>query len=238
MAEEAEFSGRTIDEAIAEAEAALGASQEDLVIEVLASGSRGVFGIGAEQARIRATVQGAESDRERPERPWTEPQEPRSAAQTEQLAEDAQTVLERLLHAMGFDAAIEVQDGSEPLVLSMTGENLGLLIGRHGDNLSALQFMVNLILSKGRRQWPGVVLDVENYRSRREESLRALADRIAFRVDRNGSAFTMEAMPASDRRIVHLALRERPEVETYSIGEGANRRVVVAPRGEDESSEG
>jgi spoIIIJ-associated protein len=90
--------------------------------------------------------------------------------------------------------------------------------------------MVNLILSKRRRQWPRVVIDVENYRARREESLRTLADRMAYRVRRNGRPFTLEAMPASDRRIIHLALRDSSEVETYSIGEGPARRVVIAPK--------
>jgi spoIIIJ-associated protein len=115
-------------------------------------------------------------------------------------------------------------------MLVITGRNLGVLIGRRGDNLAALQFMVNLILSKNRRQWPRVVIDVENYRAKREEALRGLADRIAFRVRRNGRPFTLEAMPASDRRIIHLALRDRSDIETYSIGEGPARRVVVAPK--------
>jgi spoIIIJ-associated protein len=75
-----------------------------------------------------------------------------------------------------------------------------------------------------------VVIDVENYRAKREEALRGLADRIAFRVRRNGRPFTLEAMPASDRRIIHLALRDRSDIETYSIGEGPARRVVVAPK--------
>jgi spoIIIJ-associated protein len=90
--------------------------------------------------------------------------------------------------------------------------------------------MVNLILSKNRRQWPRVVVDVENYRARREESLRSLAERIAYRVRRNGKPFTLEAMPASDRRIIHLTLRDRSDVETYSIGEGPARRVVISPK--------
>jgi spoIIIJ-associated protein len=115
-------------------------------------------------------------------------------------------------------------------MLAITGNNLGVLIGRRGDNLAALQFMLNLLLSKNRRQWPRIVIDIENYRARREDSLRTLADRLAYRVRRNGRPFTLEAMPASDRRVIHLALRDRPDVETYSIGEGPARRVVIAPK--------
>jgi spoIIIJ-associated protein len=146
------------------------------------------------------------------------------------IAGEAQSVLEDLLHAMRIDADVSVRDTDNPIMLVITGRNLGVLIGRRGDNLAALQFMVNLILSKNRRQWPRVVIDVENYRAKREEALRGLADRIAFRVRRNGRPFTLEAMPASDRRIIHLALRDRSDIETYSIGEGPARRVVVAPK--------
>jgi spoIIIJ-associated protein len=91
--------------------------------------------------------------------------------------------------------------------------------------------MVNLILSKNRRQWPRVVIDVENYRARREESLRSLADRTAYRVRRSGRPFTLDAMPAGDRRVIHLSLRDESDIETYSIGEGIARRVVIAPKG-------
>jgi spoIIIJ-associated protein len=131
---------------------------------------------------------------------------------------------------MGINANVTVREQENPVVLGITGRNLGVLIGRRGDNLQALQFMVNLILSKNRRQWPRVVIDVENYRERREESLRTLADRIAYRVRRSGRPYTLEAMPAGDRRVIHLALRDHPDVETYSIGEGAARRVVIAPK--------
>lgn len=245
-----EFIGKTVDDAIAEAERALGVARGDLAIDVLSQGSRGVFGIGAEQARIRARravapvasataagieeppVDGADEETAVAE----EEPAPRAArgaetpADAAALAAEAQTVLEELLRTMNVNATVSVRESENPIMLAITGHNLGVLIGRRGDNLAALQFMVNLILSKNRRQWPRVVLDVENYRARREESLRTLADRIAYRVNRNGRPFTLEAMPASDRRIIHLALRDRGDIETYSIGEGPARRVVVAPK--------
>lgn len=253
-ADEVEFSGRTVDDAVAKAEAQLGINRNDVDIQVLSQGRGGVFGIGAEPARIQ--VRRKQSEMSVPEAPASRPQaaftpetseEPSSTAtavatlsdeqdgerpipRSANLAAEATEVLSKLLESMGFHTDITVQNQEDPLTLTISGENLGVLIGRRGDNLSALQFMVNLILSKGRRQWPRVVLDVEHYRARREESLRSLADRIAYRVSRNGRPFTLEAMPASDRRIIHLALRDRPDIETYSIGEGPARRVVVAPQ--------
>ena len=269
MAEDGvEFSGRTVEDAVTQAEGRFGESRDQLEIEVVTQGSRGVFGIGAEPARIRARrrvvtplleepdrgavepvdradpdradfdqlaerepMQSAVAEAPRVERPPTAPARvPPTSQNGAELENEASEVLRQLLQSMGFQADVTVQQPKDPLTLSVTGENLGILIGRRGDNLSALQFMVNLILSKNRRQWPRVVLDVENYRARREESLRSLADRVAYRVRRNGRPFTLEAMPASDRRIIHLALRDRSDVETYSIGEGPARRVVIAPK--------
>lgn len=255
-----EFSGRTVEDAITQAESYFGETRSQLSIEIITQGRGGVFGIGAEPARVRARPPApaiAEPPVEREEVPVAPPSAPESAptpvestatpgetdgtvqpqketreaapAAAGDLPGDARDVLDQILQSMGFDAEVSVRSAENPVILSVTGQNLGVLIGRRGDNLASLQFMVNLILSKGRRQWPRVVIDVENYRARREESLRSLADRIAYRVGRNGRPFTLEAMPASDRRVIHLTLRERGDVETYSIGEGVARRVVIAP---------
>lgn len=262
----AEFTGKTVEDAIARAESELGAHRDALTIDIISPGTRGVFGLGAEPARIRARsvapptaappaveeattpapAHSPDADTSLDDMPDAEidsagfePRDDRPSIQDDatpaaeaadpNLAADAQEVLRHLLHAMGFQAEVHVRSEQDPLILAITGENLGILIGRRGDNLSSLQFMVNLILSKNRRQWPHVVVDVENYRARREGSLRSLAERVAERVGRQGRPFTLEAMPASDRRIVHLSLRDREDVETYSIGEGITRRVVIAP---------
>lgn len=238
MDEGAEFSGKTVDEAVAAAEEHFGVGRDALLIEVLTQGSRGVFGLGAENARIRARMdQGSEvapeEDFETEEEQFgVEDVEPVPAAPQDNaaLATEASQVLSELLRTMGFNAEVSIRGTETPIMLAITGNNLGVLIGRRGDNLAALQFVLNLLLSKNRRQWPRIVIDVENYRARREDSLRTLADRLAYRVRRNGRPFTLEAMPASDRRVIHLALRDRPDVETYSIGEGPARRVVIAPK--------
>jgi spoIIIJ-associated protein len=148
----------------------------------------------------------------------------------DEVAATARDILDEMLDKMGFRVDVMVRSTADPIILDVEGENLGVLIGRRGDSLSALQFMLNLMLSKRFRHWPHVVIDIQGYRARREQSLRSLALRVAQRVRRNRRAFTLEAMPANDRRIIHLTLRERSDVETYSIGEGAARRVVVAPR--------
>jgi spoIIIJ-associated protein len=252
-----EFSGRTVEDAIRQAEAELGERRGALSIEVITAGRSGVFGIGAEPARIRVRRPAPEPEPPAPERereafvPNLAEETPidRVVAQESgdfesepsathpisangaDLPDEAADVLRNLLATMGFDAEVTVRSNEDPVMLGITGHNLGVLIGRRGDNLSALQFMVNLILSKNRRQWPRVVIDVENYRARREESLRSLADRTAYRVRRSGRPFTLDAMPAGDRRVIHLSLRDESDIETYSIGEGIARRVVIAPKG-------
>jgi len=242
--DEVEFIGKTVEDAIGEAERALGTSRDQLTVEIISQGSRGVFGIGAESARIRARPNSPDKSVASPSQPAavsapdseeieaSPAQAPTAVAPSQNgaIAEEAQQVLENLLRSMSVNAEVSIRETEDPIMLAINGRNLGILIGRRGDNLAALQFMVNLILSKNRRQWPRVVIDVENYRARREESLRTLADRIAYRVRQQGRPFTLEAMPASDRRIIHLALRESDDLETYSIGEGPARRVVVAPK--------
>jgi spoIIIJ-associated protein len=236
-----EFSGKTVEEAIAAAEEHFGVERDALDVEVLSQGSRGVFGLGAENARVHARMASEVGDEPEAEEEGFLADEDEelggkgeapapTALESAALAEEAQSVLQELLRSMGFDASVSIRETETPIMLAITGDNLGVLIGRRGDNLAALQFMLNLLLSKNRRQWPRIVIDVENYRARREDSLRTLADRLAYRVRRNGRPFTLEAMPASDRRVIHLALRDRPDVETYSIGEGPARRVVIAPK--------
>ena len=144
-------------------------------------------------------------------------------------------ILERLLDLMGFHVTVTVE-ASETSRLNVTGEGdereaLGALIGRKGERLSALQHLVNLMLSREMGGWTRVLVDVEDYRGRRERQLREIADRAAQRVLETGKMLQLEPMPALERRWVHLALRSNPDVATQSIGEEPNRRIVVLPRG-------
>jgi spoIIIJ-associated protein len=143
-------------------------------------------------------------------------------------------ILEQLMVHLGFEATVEVDSG-ETSRLNVVGtgdekEALGALIGRKGERLSALQHLVNLMLSKQVGTWTRVLVDVEDYRGRRERQLRDLANRAAARVVETGKMLQLEPMPALERRWVHLTLRDNPNVATQSIGEEPNRRVVLVPR--------
>lgn len=264
MSRGTEFTGKSVEAATVEAEQALGKSRDQLEIQVLNQGSRGVFGLGGEPARIvtRDPAAMGEPSAAKPEpepggdvseSPLVEPRAPRptrgrserverpepaprsaTAVQTlppEGVAAAALEIVEALMAKMGFDdVEVSARPGDDPVTLEIRGEDLGILIGRRGDSLASLQFMVNAILSKRFKSWPHVVIDVQGYRSRREETLTNLGQRVAERVRRNRRPFTLEAMPANDRRIIHLTLRDRQDVETYSVGEGQGRRVVIAPR--------
>jgi len=143
-------------------------------------------------------------------------------------------ILEKLLDLMGFDVHVSIES-AETSRLNVTGEEdereeLGALIGRKGERLSALQHIVNLMLSREMGTWTRILVDVEDYRGRRERQLREIAERAAQRVIETGKMLQLEAMPALERRWVHLALRNHPDVATQSIGEEPNRRVVLVPR--------
>ncbi len=185
-------------------------------ITVLREGRSGILGIGAEEALVRVTLL---------------PPKPRSA-----VAEAAKDVLEKLLSLMEVPAAVKI--GSEPgapgssdqPVLNIEGDDLGILIGRRGQTLACLQYIVRLIVGHQTKTWLPLVIDVEGYKERRYQALEIFARNMAEQVKSKGVAFTMEPMPAYERRIVHLALANHPNVTTESIGEGEARKVVIVPR--------
>ena len=156
------------------------------------------------------------------------------------IAETAKSILETLLSLMGVTASVmlhtepfvEGEEDVAPIALDIRGDDLGILIGRWGQTLSCLQHIVKLIITYQRRSWVPIVIDVEGYKQRRYESLRTLAWRIAEQVKVTGVPFTLEPMPAYERRIIHLALVDQPDVTTYSVGEGEARKVVVSPKGQ------
>ena len=146
-----------------------------------------------------------------------------------------QRILETVMSHLGFEARVEVAAGETSrlnvVAVGDDREALGALIGRKGERLSALQHLVNLMLSKEMGAWTRVLVDVEDYRGRRERQLRELADRAAARVVETGKMLQLEPMPALERRWIHLTLRDHAGVATQSIGEEPNRRVVLVPRG-------
>ncbi|MDD5081887.1 MAG: KH domain-containing protein [Dehalococcoidales bacterium] len=157
----------------------------------------------------------------------------------EKIAELARSILEKLVSLMGVVATVVPQPPSSeqqpegetaPISFNILGEDLGILIGRRGWTLSCLQYIVRLIVGHQTEAWVPIMIDVEGYKQRRYESLQALAWRIAEQVKTRRVPFTLEPMSAYERRIIHLALADHPDVTTQSIGEGETRKVVVLLR--------
>lgn len=326
-----EFTGKNVEEAIRAAMREFSADLADLDIEILSQGSRGILGVGGDEARILAAPKSAVAEatsllsdepparasetevgagateldtgpaeppapdagfpvldaggdemadamanaitdvgearaprgrgrgrgrdaaprreprapRERDERRAPEPRngdsrpEPRpfvpakpmeELSESERLTlEEAKAVLEELLRLMELQGSVEVAMGTEAAKLNVVGTDLGVLIGRRGEKLASLQHIVNLIVARREGQLNRIMVDVENYRGRREDQLRDVADRAAQRVTQSGKIIQLEAMPAMERRIVHLALAEHATVRTQSVGVEPNRRVVILP---------
>jgi len=154
------------------------------------------------------------------------------------IAETAKGVIERLLTAMGVAASVvpyaqpfvEEEAATAPIAFDIKGDDLGILIGRRGQTLSCLQYIVRLIVSHQTKVGVPITIDVEGYKQRRYESLRALAQRLAEQVSVSKAPFTLEPMPAYERRIIHLTLAGHPDVATHSIGVGEARKVVIVPK--------
>jgi spoIIIJ-associated protein len=214
--EAVEASGKTVDEAVENGLAELGVERHEVTVEVLAEGKAGLFGIGGEPARVRL-----------------------SAVTSEDPEGDdvgfAKETLETMLRLMCIDADVAVRAPETPgdgvglskAVFDVTGDDLGVLIGRRGSTLASLQYVMNVIVSRKFRGNAPFAIDVEGYRRRREESLQALAFRMADRVRDSGRSVTLEPMPPNERRIVHLALAKDPTVVTTSVGEGDARKVAI-----------
>lgn len=229
-----EVQARTTDEAIRQALEQLGVGRDEVEVEVLAEGRAGVFGVGSQAARIRATVIGEAYEEEDVEEAEEE-YEGTTAALMDESASTARETLERILDLLEFPNVVTIRNVDRErdlttIVLDVAGDDVGLLIGRHGETLSSLQFLLNICLQQPLGRHGRVVVDVEHYRDRREQTLRGVALRTADRVRRERHAVTLEPMPANERRIIHLTLQSNPYVGTESTGEGHERRVVVSPK--------
>jgi len=222
--EEIVRSARTVDEAIELALKELDADRDEAEVEILSSGKTGFLGIGSELAQVKVTRISA--DRNDAGVPTTSAGETTAAG----VATDA---VGHILEAAGVNVTRTLRSAHDPEsggpIIDLAGEDSGLLIGRRGQTLQALQFLVNLIV---RKQFDGVrvVLDVENYRQRREASLREMATTIAERVAQTNRSITLEPMPPADRRIIHTTLTDHPSVATESTGEGEGRKVTIRPK--------
>ena len=298
--ESIEASGKSVDEAILQALSRLGKRRDEVDVTVLQEPSRGAFGIGSKDARVRATVHTANvgavitpemadailgpdetfpeeelyvedeegefgdedeefMDEDEKEGEFDEEEEPApflssptispelaselglgDVSVTEGEMQEVETptredveitvdVLQHILRYMNIPATVQVRS-TNPLTLNIHGihENLGLLIGRRGETLAALQLLVSLIVGHRTKHRMRIIIDAENYRQRREENLRSLALRVAQQVRNYRRSIALEAMPPHERRIVHIALSESKDISTESIGEGDARRVVIS----------
>lgn len=244
----------TVEEAIAQGLAQLGLTADAVSVEVLDAGSKGLFGLGKAQVRVRLTVNGPggaqavdvepavpESEAEPPVRTPAQPapvQESESTPEHDPLLDLAETVVSKLIHLMGLEAQVSAhygdtdRDDRRYINVDVRGSDLSVLIGRRSETLTAFQYLASLIVGKDSQQFIQLTVDVEGYRDRREKQLIQMAKRMADQVAKNGRKQTLEPMPSAERRIIHIALRDHPAVTTESAGEDPYRKVVILPKEE------
>lgn len=254
-----EMTGETVEEAISKGLAELGVSPSDVIVEVLEEPSRGVFGIGAHPARVRLKLFRSSAPTVPVSTPPRQPspvasdsydededaipliQETREITDDEEMDEDARVgraVLTELLERMAIEKAEVIVKRSAPMddsdsapwLLDISGPDLSALVGRKGETLSALQYITRLIASRELQHRANIVVDAAGYKSRRSKMLHDLAIRMADQAVRSRRTVTLEPMPPYERRIIHLALRSRSDVQTKSVGEGNSRKVTIVPK--------
>lgn len=213
MAEVLEKTGKTVEEAYQAALAELGLPESRVSYEVIEEPSKGFLGIiGGKLAKVRVTVRELSP------------------------LEKAENFLKEIFSSMHLDVKMEREDKEESYIFNLVGEDLGILIGKHGQTLDALQYLTNLAANRGLLEEKiRIILDVENYRSRREETLRRLAVRLADKVRRTGEKVMLEPMNRHERKIIHMALQDNYRVVTYSAGDEPYRKVVIEPKNHKEA---
>lgn len=204
-----EITAGTVEQAIEKAEAQLGLSRDQFEVEIIREGRTGILGVGGREAVIRVSS---------------------TALRDEDAISLVTEILDKLLGLMGVEGKVEVLSAEVPLQLNVNGDDLGILIGRRGQTLGALQYVTKLMVVQRMKTWLPLTVDVAGYKKHRHESLQKLALYLAEQVQSKHQAVPMEPMPADERRVIHLALADHPDVRTESMGEGENRKVVILPR--------
>lgn len=197
-----EKSGKSVEEALRLALIDLEVSRDQVEIEILEEGSKGFLGIGAKETRIRVTKKN-------------------------DVNETARNFLSNILNQMSISAKLEIEQNDEVLSINMIGEDMAILIGKRGQTLDSLQYLVSLVVNKEREDYLRVVLDTENYRAKRKETLEALAEKLASKVKKSRKNVILEPMNPYERRIIHSALQNNPSVSTKSEGEEPYRKVII-----------
>jgi len=252
----------SVDEAVARGLNQLGIPREMVDVEVLDTGSRGLFGLGSRQARVRLSIKSAEApattqpvSTSAPAQPVSKPAasvqpvskpaapvQPAEPVQEDepsvpgdpQVLNSASAVVNELLDKMSIKATVTAryikgeEDEEHPMVLvEVQGNDLSILIGRRSETLNALQYIASLIVCKDVGRWVPMTIDIQGYRQRRERQLRQMARRMAEQAVHTGRRQVLEPMPSSERRVIHLELRDHPLVITESTGEEPNRKVTI-----------
>lgn len=256
MSESREFYAATVEAALEKAASGLGVSKDELGFQVLDEGSTGFLGIGARDARILVEVPeptGAstvvENEESTPE-PAEAVEHPAldvepaeidiNPSQVQEDGEPAEDIPEdlivavdefvtTLMNAMGFQATVDAYESGDVIAVDVITKETGLLVGRKGETIDAVQYLTNVVVYKDRPFAKKIVVDSEGYRQRRVEALQGMAHRTARRAVREEQPFSLPPMTAAERRVVHLFLENNPNVETSSEGEEEDRRVVITP---------
>ena len=200
-----EKNAKNTDEAIREALDELGVTEDEVNIEIVDEGKKGVLGIGSKEAKIIVEVK-------------------------EPICYKAKMFLGEIFKSMNLEINITATLDDENLKIELSGNRMGIIIGKRGDTLDSLQYLTSLVVNKGEDKYYRVTIDTENYRDKRHQSLIDLADRLANKVARTAKKHTLEPMNPYERRIIHSALQSYDSVTTYSIGEDPYRKVVIAPK--------
>ena len=224
----------SVEEALARGLEQLGLEKDQVDLEVIDEGNRGFLGFGARQVRVRLTVKSEtdQTSQEEPALPHETIEQDAPECDDSLLAYSITTTRE-LLSKMKLSARVSArygdpdESGDTPILIDIYGDDLSILIGRRAETLNALQYILGLIISKESQSWVQVVVDVEGYRARREKQLRQLARRMADQAVRTGKRQILEPMSSSERRIIHLELRDHPDVTSESIGEEPARKVTI-----------
>lgn len=240
-----DLEGKTIDEAIEKACKEFGLPRERLNVEIVCEGSSGFLGIiGSKKACIRASVMSfdlameGDRDNEHEQKIETQPvpqtaSEPMEATVAddngESLAVKAKEVLHGILQRMGLDFPVNIDETHDTINLRIEGDGSGLLIGKGGQTLDALQYIINKATNKNGKERKRIILDTEDYRMRREKTLIALAEKLGQKAKRTRKPVTVNPMNAHDRRIIHLALQDDKQLMTKSRGEGNYRKIIILP---------
>ncbi|MFM9282300.1 RNA-binding cell elongation regulator Jag/EloR [Paenibacillus jiagnxiensis] len=242
--------GKTIEDAVEQGLSQLGTSRKRVNVTVLEQPSKGFLGfIGARKAKVELTLlpepavdeaKAAESSHvhDSPAQPVKEEHlvEQLSAAVAAEPAskidpyEEAVRFVHETAAGMGLEVEVELRHGKDESVMDISGSDLGMLIGRRGQTLDALQYLTNIVANRHADGYVKIVLDAENFRLRRQKTLENLAERLAAQVVRTGKEVILEPMPPNERKTIHAALQRHVEVRTFSKGDEPNRRVIIAKK--------